>query len=70
VTVLSTNSVSERIGVPSYAVRRIIDRHFRNSVERIGGHRVVPLNLVPLIEQKAREAGYLPGVTPRTKQTA
>ena len=55
---LTVGELSSRYGLPAHQIRRAVD-NLGVDVPRIGGYRAVPLSLLPSIEAKLRQDGFL-----------
>jgi hypothetical protein len=54
---VSTGDIGKRFGVPSYVVRKVLDRI--DLGQKIGRYRCVAEEDVPIVETALRAAGYL-----------
>jgi hypothetical protein len=57
--VLTTGEAAERLGVPTWALRRLYERGLLPEPGRMGLYRAVPIADLPMLREKLLEYGYL-----------
>jgi hypothetical protein len=57
---LTVPGVAERLRVPEWRIRRILDAKFSNEIVKVGQYRAIPEALLPEIEAALSAAGHLP----------